>query len=177
MRPAHPTFAAGGSAKVLARGLGWFSLGLGLAEVLAPRSLSRALGGEVEPALLRACGLRELASGFGILMSSDPRPWLWSRVAGDALDLTALAPALERSNSRRGTAGLAFGAVAAVTALDVACAARLEQERAQIPPEWRRPARRDYSDRSGFPRAPAAMRGRGRPRPVADGALGAVSRH
>src|SRR5512138_3864572 len=134
MGRSYPTLAGGGSAKGLARGLGWFSLGLGIAEVLAPRSLSPALGGEVQPALLRACGLRELASGFGILTSSDPRSWLWSRVAGDALDLAALAPALERSNPGRGTAGLAFGAVAAVTALDVACAARLERERARIPP-------------------------------------------
>jgi len=32
------------SADALARGLGWFSIGLGLAEVLAPRTLTRALG-------------------------------------------------------------------------------------------------------------------------------------
>lgn len=166
----------GGSVKGLARGLGWLSLGLGVAELVAPRSLSRALGPEVQPALIRVCGLRELASGLGILRSSDPRPWLWSRVAGDAFDLAALAPALGQGNPKGGAAGLAFGAVAAVTALDIACAAHLEQERARIPTQWRRPARRDYSDRSGFPRPPAAMRGRGRPRPGGEtaGGLGAV---
>lgn len=155
---------AGVHPKGLARGLGWLSLGLGVAELVAPRSLGRAVGTDVPPALVRACGLRELASGIGILTSSDPRPWVWSRVAGDALDLAALAPALGPGNRKRAAAGLAFGTVAAVTALDVACAAALERERARIPSAWRRPARRDYSDRSGFPRPPAAMRGRGRPR-------------
>jgi hypothetical protein len=32
------------NAHSMARGLGWFSIGLGLAEVLAPRSLTRGLG-------------------------------------------------------------------------------------------------------------------------------------
>lgn len=32
------------SATTLARGLGWFSIGLGLSEMLAPRQLSRAIG-------------------------------------------------------------------------------------------------------------------------------------
>lgn len=172
MRRSYSTLAGSGSAKGLARGLGWLSLGLGVAELVAPRSLGRAIGADVSPVLVRACGLRELASGIGILTSSDPRPWLWGRVAGDALDLAVLAPALGQGNRRGGVAGLAFGTVAAVTALDITCAARLERERAQIPPEWRRPARRDYSDRSGFPRSPAAMRGRGRARPGAEGASG-----
>ncbi|HMA14302.1 MAG TPA: hypothetical protein VKP12_05925, partial [Kiloniellaceae bacterium] len=166
------TLAGGGSAKGLARGLGWLSLGLGMAELIAPRSLGRTIGADVSPTLVRACGLRELVSGIGILTSSDPRPWVWSRIAGDALDLAALAPALGQDSRRRGAAGIAFGTVAAVTALDIACAARLERERARVPPEWRRPARRDYSDRSGFPRSPAAMRGRGRARPGAEDASG-----
>jgi hypothetical protein len=156
--------AGGGSAKGLARGLGWLSLALAAAELVAPRALSRAISGDMQPALLRTYGVRELVAGLGILTSSNPRPWLWSRLAGDALDLAALAPAMRRRSGNRAAAAVAFGMVAAVTALDLVCAARLERERAQIPAAWRRPAQppRDYSDRSGFPRAPAAMRGRAR---------------
>lgn len=41
--------------------------------------------------LIRAYGVREIAKGVGILTSPNPTPWLWGRVAGDALDLATLA--------------------------------------------------------------------------------------
>jgi hypothetical protein len=56
----------------MARGLGWFSIGLGLTEVLAPRALTRGLGMEGNEQLVQAYGLREIATGIGIL-SSDQR--------------------------------------------------------------------------------------------------------
>ena len=80
----------------LARGLGWFSIALGTLELVAPRSLDRSLGAPGHRRLTRAYGLRELAAGVGILTSDDPTPWVWSRVAGDALDLATMAPTLER---------------------------------------------------------------------------------
>jgi uncharacterized membrane protein len=100
----------------LIRSLGWFSIGLGLAEVAAPRTLSRFLGIEDRPTLVRALGVREIASGLGILTSHGRAEWLWSRVAGDAIDLSLLAAALPRAPGR--VAG-AMVAVAGVTALDV----------------------------------------------------------
>src|SRR5437764_2296926 len=66
----------------LARALGWFSIGLGLAEVLAPRDMA-GLTGVRHPALLQAFGVREIVSGLGILSSSRPTGWMWGRVAGD----------------------------------------------------------------------------------------------
>ena len=84
------------SADALARGLGWFSLGLGLAELIAPRLLGRALGMERQSGLLQAYGVREIATGLGILMSRDPTPWICGRIAGDALDLATLAAGLSR---------------------------------------------------------------------------------
>src|SRR4051794_13844638 len=54
----------------LARGLGWFSIGLGLAQIAAPREMAHLIGvpGDNEnQSLMRAVGLRELASGVGIL--------------------------------------------------------------------------------------------------------------
>jgi hypothetical protein len=141
------------SADTLARGLGWFSIGLGLAEVLAPRSLTRALGMRGHERLVQAYGLREIATGIGILASRDPAPWIWGRVGGDALDLATLAGGLHDDNRRRTNVGLAIGAVAAVGALDIYCATALSEDL-----EPARPLR-DYSSRSGFPRDAQAMRG------------------
>jgi hypothetical protein len=46
----------------LAHGLGWFGIGLGLIEVVAPRGLARAIGMHNHRALLSVFGLREIAS-------------------------------------------------------------------------------------------------------------------
>ena len=149
----------GGSADTLARGLGWFSIALGVTEVVGARTLARTLGMEGHETLLRAYGVREIATGIGILSAKDPTPWIWGRVAGDALDLATLAPALSHDNRERGNVALVLGTVAAVTALDVVCAQRLGAEGAQqpaLPPPW------DYSDRSGLPRPPEQMRGAAR---------------
>lgn len=143
----------------LARGLGWFSLALGTVELLAPRRLGDALGMDQRPVLVQACGLRELAAGAGLLAAADQRPWIWGRIGGDLVDLAGLLPGLSSDNPKRGAATAAVGAVAAVTAVDIFCATLLERERAA---RWRDEPARDYSDRSGFPRPPAEMRGRAR---------------
>jgi len=103
----------------MARGLGWFSIGLGLAELVAPNAMAE-LTGVRNPSLLQAYGLREIATGIGILSSDRPAGWLWARVAGDAMDLATLAGAEDGSRA----AGAAL-AVAGVTALDVMCAQAL----------------------------------------------------
>jgi uncharacterized membrane protein len=77
----------------LAKGLGWYSLVLAAAQLLAPRTLTRWLGlddNERNVAVMRAVGVRELVKGVGILTSYRPAGWLWARVAGDAMDLTML---------------------------------------------------------------------------------------
>lgn len=107
----------------IARGLGWFSIGLGLAELVAPRTLTRALGMEEEAEIVRAYGLREIAAGVGLLTQKDPTPWLWGRVAGDVLDLATLAIGMDKRNPQRSRVGMALGVVGAITLLDVAVAA------------------------------------------------------
>src|SRR3954453_10522626 len=77
----------------IARGLGWYSLALGAAQLLAPDSVARAAGVRTSSTLMRLYGLREIACGVGILMSRNPAPFLWARVAGDALDIATLAAA------------------------------------------------------------------------------------
>jgi len=148
-----------GTAHALAQGLGWFSIGLGLAEVVAPGRLARFLGMEERTELIRVYGMREIATGVGILSQDDPTPWLWSRVGGDVLDLGSLAAGLGRSNPQRENVGLAIAAVAGIMARDLLCARMLGTED--------RPRRiRDYSARRGLPRPPAAMRGIARDFPV-----------
>jgi hypothetical protein len=145
------------SAMAVARALGWFSIGLGLAEVLMPRKLTEQLGMEGDETLLQFYGAREIAAGVGILMSGNPAPWVWGRVAGDALDLATLARGLDEDNPRRGDAAIAFAAVAGVTALDAVCAGALGG-----PTKDERHAKWDYSDRRGMPKPPEAMRGAAR---------------
>lgn len=137
-----------------ARGLGWFGIGLGLVEVIAPRLVAHAVGLRGLEAVVRLHGMREIASGLGLLRAPDPSPWVWARVGGDVLDAATLACGL-RGDSRamlRATGGLA--AVAGVAALDVACARALAQ-----PPQ---PEARDYSGRSGLAESPERMRGKAR---------------
>ena len=143
------------TAEKLARGLGWASIGLGLTELVAARTLTRALGMEGHETLVRAYGAREVATGLGILLSRDATPWIWGRVAGDGLDLATLAPAASPDSPKQANGIAAALFVAAVTAVDVLCVAGLSQRQLRRSES----ARRDYSDRSGFPRPPAAMRG------------------
>lgn len=138
---------ANGATTSLARTLGWFSIGLGLAELLAPKRVSGSIGLEKEAGLFRACGMREIASGVGILASRNPSPWLWSRVAGDAIDLAAMTPGLSSDNKKQKAAAGALAAVAAITLLDLYCA---YQASGEASPEAKRQLR-DYSRRSGFP--------------------------
>lgn len=111
----------------LATGLGLFSLGLGLAEVVAPGPVAAATGMKHRPFLLRAFGLREVLSGAAILASRKPAVALWSRVLGDAFDLGMMASDLLSPRRGRGRLALATAAVAGVTALDVLAAVRLSR--------------------------------------------------
>jgi uncharacterized membrane protein len=122
-----------GSARAtgLANGLAWFSIGLGLAELLAPNRVARFIGVKesgTNRALLRAFGARELSAGVGILSRQDRSPWVWSRVAGDVMDLSMLGAALSSTDTERRRASTAAAAVLGVTALDVLVGKRLSED-------------------------------------------------
>ncbi len=106
-------------------GLGWFSIGLGLAELLAPRQLARLIGVQERPGLFRLLGLRELAAGLGIFARQRPASAMWSRVGGDLIDLSLLGVALDDPRNDRDRINAAIAAVGGVTALDLLCAVRL----------------------------------------------------
>jgi len=101
--------------------LGWFSVGLGTAQVAAPGLLSKLVGASGKGrsrTLMRLFGVRELTQGVGILARPRPTSWLWSRVAGDGLDL-ALLGLLAARGKHRGRTAFALANVAAVAVPDV----------------------------------------------------------
>jgi hypothetical protein len=136
----------------LAKGLGWFSLALGLVEMLAPRRLARVLGMRGHEPLLQAYGAREIASGV-VTLSPDKEVGLWSRVAGDGVDLLTLLTALRRDNPKRENVGMAIAMVLGVTMLDIVAAQAVATRHS------RDDSQRRYSDRSGFPGGIAQARG------------------
>lgn len=136
----------------MARGLGWLSIGLGLTALLAARQVARSLGMEGREAVLRAYGAREVLSGV-LCLSVDKQFGLWSRVAGDGLDIATLSTALTDKNPKRANVALAFAMVAGIALLDVVAAQSAGAQH-------NRPSgkARSYSDRSGFPHGLPAAR-------------------
>lgn len=115
----YKTYGAEREERII-KGLGWFSIGLGLVHLLAPRAVARATGmPEKRIGLMRMVGMRELASGFGILSRRQPAMWLWTRVAGDAMDLTILGLNAASPDARKSRVSAASLAVAGVAVLDV----------------------------------------------------------
>jgi hypothetical protein len=132
-----------------------------LAELIAPGRITRALGMQGAEGLVRAYGAREIASGV-LTLSTEKQVGLWSRVAGDGLDVTTLLTGLREDNRKRSNVSAALLAVLGVTLLDLIAAqgATAHQRRSMG-------GRRVYHDRSGFPKglqaAAGAAKGLGRP--------------
>jgi uncharacterized membrane protein len=125
----------------LGRGLGMVSLGIGLAELTRPGRLSRATGvgrWVRARAIMPALGVRELGHAAGLLSGRRPVRWVWTRVAGDAIDLGLLgrAHAYGRMTDRR-RAAVAAGAVLGITAVDVYAALRMTRARREARRELR----------------------------------------
>lgn len=137
----------------LGRALGWFSIGLGVAELVAPRRFTRALRMRGHEGLVRAYGAREIGAGV-LSLSVDRNVGLWGRVAGDGLDAATLLTAWRSGNPKRGNVGVALAMVLGIAALDLMAAQGSAARHA------RGRHSRDYSDRSGFPQGLAQARGR-----------------
>jgi len=110
----------------VACGLGWFSIGLGLAEVFAPGLVARMSGIPAQRGLIRFLGFREIASGLAIFSQRRPVQAVWARVAGDVMDLAVLASAYGSPESNPVKVSASIAAVAGVTALDVYCGQALQ---------------------------------------------------
>ena len=136
------------------RALGWFSIGLGLAELLAAPKLTKALGAEGNENVVRAMGARELAHGV-LCLSIDNDYGAWTRVAGDVVDLAGLAVLYRDDNPKKGNVGWAIAAVVGCTIADLYAAQSIRN----LHTRKGEPAR-DYSDRSGFPKGIGYSRGK-----------------
>ena len=143
------------SGRAEARALGWISIGLGVAELLAPRVMANAVGRADRRGLLPWYGVREIANGVGLLMARDPTPWVWLRVGGDVLDLATLAaPGPRTTPGADGRLAAALAATTCITLVDLHCARALVDDA-----ERRAIGARQFGDRSGFPATPRKMRG------------------
>jgi hypothetical protein len=130
--------------RTLARAMGWMSFGLGAVELAAPKRVARFLGvDERHSTLIRGMGLREVASGAGIMKQRTPAAGAWSRVAGDVLDLALLTAALGPSR-RRDRVLTAMGVVAGALALDALAAKKLTQRKAGEEHDGARGRRRSF---------------------------------
>jgi uncharacterized membrane protein len=124
----------------LAQGLGWFSIGLGVAQIVAPRGMSRLIGlrdADGNRSVMRAVGMREIAAGIGLLSDPKPTGFAVSRVAGDVMDLAMLINAMSTPGNDRGRTALATAAVVGVGLLDVLAS----EELAATVPKVGHPAR------------------------------------
>ncbi len=109
------------TASKLAPPLGWFSIGLGAPQVMAPGRINRLVGIEdnaMNRKLMRAVGLREIASGLGIF-TGRRQLGLWSRVAGDAMDLALLGAAFGYPRNTKTRVAVGAASIVGVTVLDV----------------------------------------------------------
>ena len=117
----------------LARALGWFSIGLGLAEVVAPHGIAKLIGVRGDHRILiRLLGMREIASGIGILTQRRPTEGVWSRVGGDAIDLACLGAAFMSPRARQDRVAAATAAMLGVTLVDVLCAQQLSRQAVHV---------------------------------------------
>ena len=118
-----------------ARALGWTSLGIGLAELAAPRQVEKLLGLEDRPAhrgVLQILGVRELVHGWSLLTEDRPNARMacgvWSRVAGDVLDTAMLGVAAMKTKKPASFAMVA-ASVLVIGALDLYFAQRMARHR------------------------------------------------
>ncbi|MCW2983025.1 MAG: cyclase/dehydrase [Conexibacter sp.] len=114
-----------------AEGLGWFSLGLGVPQLLAPSLVNRIAGirddGPARTAQ-RIVGVRELAAAGGILGMPRPVPFLWARVGGDAMDLMLLGRAWARRRDSTPRLLAVTAQIVGVTALDLFTALNMTKD-------------------------------------------------
>jgi hypothetical protein len=111
---------------------------------------------EGKEGLVRAYGAREIGSGI-LSLSPEKQAGLWSRVAGDGLDIATLLTALREDNPKRGNVVIALAMVLGVTVLDI-----IGAQGTALRHSRNRGERRLYRDRSGSPQGAQAAQGAAR---------------
>jgi uncharacterized membrane protein len=126
-----PRREAAGGGDPLAGALGLFSIALGVAQVTAPRTVANFIGIQDTKRnrdTMLAIGLREIATGIGILGRGAPAGWLQARAGGDIMDLALLSRAYRTERKDGDRLAMAMAAVAGVLALDVLASRRAHHD-------------------------------------------------
>lgn len=122
---------------------GWVSIGKGIAQLAAPRSVARVFGIRDTRATriaIRVLGAHELVAGVGLASGRRKDLWMHARVTADFLDVALLSLSYLSPSARRGSrVPTSLLTIAGVTALDIIGTRAIEQ-----------------SDEETRPRAPTA---------------------
>ena len=110
----------------LARGIGWVSIGVGLALVAAPARTVRRFGMGERPNLGRSLGVRDLVLGAGLLRSENLSRWLRARAISDAADAALLIGGAASGAFPRGQAMVGLTVATSFSVLSFALARRIE---------------------------------------------------
>ncbi len=102
-------------AQTLAAGVGWVSLGMGLALTLAPRGSAAQLGWGNRAALARVIGAADLIVGPALLLGRNRERWMTARALLSAVITVAYARALASGTTPR--KGRAVGGVVGMSVL------------------------------------------------------------
>jgi uncharacterized membrane protein len=115
-------------ASELVRGLGYFSLGLGAVQLLAPAATNRLIGVRDDHTTRRwqrLVGAQELLAAAAILPRRRPVETLWGRTSADIVHLAMLAVAYRTRRSSAARLGLAAGSVVGCLAADAFASVRM----------------------------------------------------
>ena len=120
------THSSGSTTTSLVNGLGGASFGLGLTEIVAPGKVAALAGVDDTKQtrrVIRALGVRECGHGAALL--GGPNMLVWTRGAGDVLDVALLAVGGARRPRGRRQRGIIAGlALTGIGALDLYAALR-----------------------------------------------------
>jgi uncharacterized membrane protein len=129
----HSSYLSGSKAQRRGSALAWISLGLGLAQIVAPKHVARWIGlanTRSTRLAVRAIGLREIGCAIGLFTNPRSSSWASARVAGDIMDIALLARALGSNARVPKRTAIAASGVLAVGLLDADSARKLKGPRA-----------------------------------------------
>src|SRR5690349_13122050 len=103
----------------IAAGLGWFSVGMGVAEIVAPGAVSKLIGVKRKSSDTRWRGVRKLAAGIGLMQAPQSGMGLLTRAGANVLELSRMRSRSRRRGSNSGRAAIGLAALAGVAAICV----------------------------------------------------------
>ena len=111
----------------LATGVGWVSLGMGVAMTLDPRRSADALGWAGRERLTRLVGAVDVILGPGLLLGRRRARWMLARAFLNAAIGLVYVQILMSGNPRSKGAGAGAGLMAALTVFDYSLSRRLRE--------------------------------------------------